>query len=322
MSKERQNIVIHLQSLAGQLDALNADVTLVTSRPFFTHLPASLRMVVTSEGALEESILMPFGDTYNGENKKVVTGEVASVVDDDTKGHYVVLDNGDQIQFSVLVLAPGSTWEGPLNFPNTKAEVLEWSNLARSVREAQDIILVGGGAVGLDKNVTIVHSQALPLNDTYPTSWRKKIAQQFTNRGIKFVLDDLVEDVPTRGGRPNTKFIETLGPDVLTATGHVKVTPTLQVVGHPRVFAAGDVIDWKEQKQAGKTPSHAAVIKTNILSLLGSKESLMILITNGKNGGTGYLGILWGITLGNWLAALLKSRSLMVDMTKKMLGFA
>lgn len=93
-----------------------------------------------------------------------------------------------------------------------------------------------------------------------------------------------------RGARPNTKFIESLE-GALTASGTVKVTPTLQVVGHPRIFAGGDAIDWQEQKQATKAGNHAVVIAQNILSLLSlTKKALIpykgspeiIIITNGK----------------------------------------
>lgn len=96
--------------------------------------------------------------------------------------------------------------------------------------------------------------------------------------------------VATRGGRPNTKFIESLG-DVVGSSGTVKVTPTLQIVGHPRIFAAGDIIEWKEQKQAAKAPNHALVVVHNTLVLLGlSKKAVipykgsaeLIVITNGK----------------------------------------
>jgi hypothetical protein len=49
-------------------------------------------------------------------------------------------------------------------------------------------------------------------------------------------------------------------------------------------------MDWEEQKQAGKTPAHAAVIANNALVLLGSKKSTisykgsteLVLLTNGK----------------------------------------
>lgn len=82
---------------------------------------------------------------------------------------------------------------------------------------------------------------------------------------------------------------------IVTPTGTVIVSPTLQVSGHPRIFAGGDVIEWAEQKQAAKAAEHAAVISHNVGVLLGlgkkgkgspmkryegSKE--MILIVNGK----------------------------------------
>lgn len=96
--------------------------------------------------------------------------------------------------------------------------------------------------------------------------------------------------MPTRGGKPNSEFIATLGPNVLDASGYVKVTDTLQVEGHPDVFAVGDIISYKEQKQLAKTPGHASIIVANILTLIrgsaakkkytGTFEA--IVVTNGK----------------------------------------
>ena len=96
--------------------------------------------------------------------------------------------------------------------------------------------------------------------------------------------------VLTTGPRPNTSFISTLGPDVLTDRGTVRVNPTLQLVSHPDIYAAGDVIDWAEQKQAAKAGAHAAVIIANILSVVAGKTPVaqykgsleFIVITNGK----------------------------------------
>jgi NADH dehydrogenase FAD-containing subunit len=65
----------------------------------------------------------------------------------------------------------------------------------------------------------------------------------------------------------------------------------MQVVNHPRVFAAGDVVEWNEQKQIPKGQAHAAVIKENVLILLGLStkkpatykgSAEMIILTNGK----------------------------------------
>jgi len=70
----------------------------------------------------------------------------------------------------------------------------------------------------------------------------------------------------------------------------VKVNPTLQLAGHPRIFALGDIIDWKEQKQAAKAVGHITIVSNNILTLVGLKSSFknykgsieMIALTNGK----------------------------------------
>jgi thioredoxin reductase len=97
--------------------------------------------------------------------------------------------------------------------------------------------------------------------------------------------------VQARGSRPNTAFIAKLGSSVLTEQGYVKVQPTLQLTSYRNIFAGGDVIDWKEQKQAAKAGSHAAIIVANVVAYLASRplkpykgSPEMIGITNGKVG--------------------------------------
>ena len=70
----------------------------------------------------------------------------------------------------------------------------------------------------------------------------------------------------------------------------MKVKPTLQFADHPCIFAMGDIIDWKEEKQAMKAMSHVSIVANNVLSVLGQKSGLknykgtyeIILLTNGK----------------------------------------
>ena len=83
---------------------------------------------------------------------------------------------------------------------------------------------------------------------------------------------------------------ESLGPDALTERRHVKVLPTLQLIDRPSIFAIGDIIDWKEQKQAFKSTGHASTVAANILSLLNGSQAQknyktgaeMMIVTNGK----------------------------------------
>jgi apoptosis-inducing factor 2 len=138
------------------------------------------------------------------------------------------------------------------------------------------------------------------------------------------------------GPKPATRLLSSL-PSSLTPTGHVRVKPTLQLVDYPCIFAAGDIIDWDEQKQAGKVGAHADVITANVLSILNGKHAKkayktgaeMILVSNGKVGtfilvilvaisiflsrqdrGVSYFGILWGLVCGDWVTKLIKSKDL------------
>lgn len=97
--------------------------------------------------------------------------------------------------------------------------------------------------------------------------------------------------ISARGPSPNTAFVSSLGSSSISATGFIKVKPTLQLVDYPQIFAVGDVIEWNEQKQAAKTASHAAVVVKNVQSVLAGKTDglvnyggspELIVITNGK----------------------------------------
>ncbi|KAF9528079.1 FAD/NAD-P-binding domain-containing protein [Crepidotus variabilis] len=354
----RQNIVIVGGGVAGTTffkeltpklaNNPNVEVILIDPRSFLVHLPSSIRMVVTDEG--NRSILH-YPTSFTGTNKRVIQSKVASITDDEDRGHFVTLVNGEQVEFSVLVLATGSVWSGPLTFGDTSDEILETvSDWRKKFRDSRDVVLVGGGAIGFElageikdaypeARVTIVHTQTLPLNDTYPERWRKRVLAGVEKRGVTVLLGDAVDNftptnkkistrnglsipadlvVPTFGSRPNTEYIKTLGPNILNSFGEVIVRPTLQLPDHPRIFAMGDIIDWKEEKQAIKCLGHVKVMTTNTLALVTGNGNLkeykstteMIALSNGKNGGTSYIGMLWGIILGDWLTSTLKSKNL------------
>lgn len=94
----------------------------------------------------------------------------------------------------------------------------------------------------------------------------------------------------TTGPLPNTAFVSSLGSGVLSKRGYIIVKPTLQLFAHPSIYAAGDVIDWAEQKAAAKVEGHAKVVAANIISAIQGKPTValykgsleMIVLTNGK----------------------------------------
>lgn len=137
------------KALSAKLDPSQYNLVLVTSRPYFVHLVAAIRMVVTEEGSLEDTALIPYDRLFTNGNGTVKVGTVTSI-EDGKDGGNVALESGEKIPYSILILTPGSVWDGPLALPNTKAETVEWlKKWRRKFQEANDIVFAGGGAVGL-----------------------------------------------------------------------------------------------------------------------------------------------------------------------------
>ncbi|KAJ7598608.1 FAD/NAD(P)-binding domain-containing protein [Mycena floridula] len=192
------------------------------------------------------------------------------------------------------------------------------------------------------KEITVVHGGDMLVNDIYPARFRQALQKGLENRGIKVILGDFIDDFPgagvnvvitrkgktikadlvlkTRGPKPNTNFIvSSLGESSVSANGKVKVLSTMQLEGHLNIFALGDIVEFKEQSQAAKAVTHASIVVANIINYFnGTRMKLykgsyeMALITNGKKGGIAYIGVLWGIVLGDWFARMTKSPTLVV----------
>lgn len=174
MSKSSTNIVLVgsgtggflvYKELAAKLADRDIQLIVIDPRKFYVHLPSTLRMVVTPEGGLENKSIMDHPTDISSGNTRFVYGKVASIVDNQSRGGQVTLDDGETIDFSVLILATGSSWSGPIAFGNEKDEILQSVNSWRSrFKEAEDIVLVGGGAVGLGKHYLPVRSSIVFLN--------------------------------------------------------------------------------------------------------------------------------------------------------------
>jgi len=221
-------------------------------------------------------------------------------------GGKVTTEDGVEHPYTILVIATGSSFEGPLEFPSSRAEAIQHVNGWREkFKQCKGVAIIGGGAVGCelageirdsypDKRITIVQKEEHLLIPAYPDKYRIDVEKRWRQRKINLILNDLVNNIPefpspeilttggkrieadliipARGGRPNTAIAQNLGAGVLTASGYIKVEDTLLVKGFPDIFAAGDVIDWNEVKQVAKYPGHATTIVANIRNILDGKH--------------------------------------------------
>jgi apoptosis-inducing factor 2 len=138
--------------LSSKINPDTASLTVVTARPFALHLPATIRMTTTTEGKLEDDILIPYDNLLVNNNGTIKIGRVTSIEQGKggQAGGFVILSTDQRIQYDILVLAPGSEWAGPLAFPDDRAAVLEHINSwRRKFENASGVILAGGGAVGI-----------------------------------------------------------------------------------------------------------------------------------------------------------------------------
>jgi apoptosis-inducing factor 2 len=105
-----------------------------------------LRVLVTSEGELEKMALTPYDKMFKpGKAGKVVIGSVQKLEDG-----AVTLNGGQRINYDWLVLATGTSWEGPLALPPDLPEALKWlSEWRTKFASAKKVVIVGGGSVGI-----------------------------------------------------------------------------------------------------------------------------------------------------------------------------
>ncbi|KAI0045202.1 FAD/NAD-P-binding domain-containing protein [Auriscalpium vulgare] len=348
-----------------KLDPSKHTLTLITTHEFAIHLPGAVRMTTTAEEKLEDTALIPLDKLLANGNGVIKIGRAIGVQANKgaAEGGIVTLESGETVAYDVLVLAPGSHWQGAIDFPDggrdkAIAHINAWREKFASARH---VLLVGGGAVGQefageikdfypDTKVTIVHSEPLLLNATYPDKFRIRLANDLRARGVELVLGDVVDDpeiksgkvatrggkqietdlvVLCRGGKPATEWLKgSLESDAFNEEGRLRVEPTLLVKGYKNIYAAGDVTDWKEQKQVAKYDAHNAVIVSNTLAYLAGSEPTsvykgsteIIVITNGRYWGLGYVDALWGIVINSFFSSLIKGRWLLVSLRRKAHG--
>ena len=160
------------RTLSSKINASTTSLTLVTARPFAVHLPACIRMTTTAEGNLEDKVLIPYDNLLVNGNGTIKIGRVTSIEQGKESSGSIVLATGERIHYDILVLAPGSEWDGPLALPDDRDAVLEHLKAwRRKFENASGIVLAGGGAVGCGMLFCLV-VLGLSLMTCFRIRWR------------------------------------------------------------------------------------------------------------------------------------------------------
>jgi NADH dehydrogenase FAD-containing subunit len=131
-------------------------------------------MTVSDSNDLFETALIPYDKLFANPNGTFVQG-VVETIRPEKKGGSVILADGQELAYDILVLAPGASWEGPLDFPGDADAVKAFVTESRSrFKKAQKIVLVGGGAVGVGKclNCKILYQLLIRLKKNMPEKSR------------------------------------------------------------------------------------------------------------------------------------------------------
>ncbi|EKM48753.1 uncharacterized protein PHACADRAFT_214674 [Phanerochaete carnosa HHB-10118-sp] len=229
IDEQKKNVVIvgggaattsAIQSLANKLDHAQYNLILLDARPYYVHNIATLRMTVSDAGQLEDRALMPYDRL---QNVTFVQGKLVKIEETTPgKGGVLVLENDERLDYTALVLATGSQWNGPPNLGHSDEKVRANIEIWRErFSQAKNVVIAGGGAAGIElageireahpnTKVTIVHSETHLLNDVYPEKLRKNLEQKVLAQGITLIDQDCIDvfpdplfvtDVVTRKGK-------------------------------------------------------------------------------------------------------------------------
>jgi len=173
------------RELSSKLNQQEHELVLIEARPYAIWLIAGARLVA-EEGhhpGLEERALVAYDKLFYNGNGSVKRGKVAFVHpysrspytttrsddpdgsegstdgvpaepekrigEDDHSGH-VVLEGGEKVPYDALILATGSKYSGPVDFPDDPIQCLAHIERWRAAfKEAKDVMLVGGGGVAI-----------------------------------------------------------------------------------------------------------------------------------------------------------------------------
>lgn len=343
-------------NVAKSLDDV-AEVLLIEPKEAFVHNVAALRALVAPSWL--PRVYLPYAGLLS--HGRVIRDRAAKV-----DAGRVELASGQAIQPDYLVLATGSAYPFPAKSDLDSTAAAHDKVLAAhaALAAAGRVLLLGAGPVGTelageitatwpDKQITLVDVADDILGARFRPELKAEIRRQLAALGVQVLLGtrlvadppgepgelapftahteagaDLTADIWFRcyGVRPVSDYLSGSLAGARQPDGRVDVVPSLQVRGHGRVFALGDVAT-ADHPMAGAAGRQAAIVAGNIRAFITGQGELAeyqapppgIVVPLGPAGGAGQRGGQDEL-LPPEVVAELKGRDMMVDRYIELLG--
>ncbi|KAI1391045.1 FAD/NAD(P)-binding domain-containing protein [Hypoxylon trugodes] len=272
-------------------------VVLVSPQTHFYWNVASVRLVLPNQPQLpEEKYLFPIAEQFtqypHKDRFEFVLGSATKLTPEQNSVTVTVSDGSNkdiEISYHTLVIATGTTYKTGMpwkTLPSTESTRTVIANLQSSIEAASSIVVAGAGVTGVEfagelgsafskhgkKKVTVLHSEALPLESRLQERVRTTAKKELQKLGVEYVGNarvtavtpaaggkgeevkveikesgktttttitaDLV--IPTYGAEYNTSFVPASMHDP-SSPGRLLVTPDLRSPSHSNIFIVGDV---------------------------------------------------------------------------------
>ncbi|UTT88153.1 hypothetical protein NDA17_000161 [Ustilago hordei] len=273
-------------------------VVVVEANSHFHHLFTFPRFSVLHRGG-EEKAFIPYSHALEAgaAGNAIIHAKALSIhpsAETSSKG-YLKLDRAanqgsDTLEFDYLAIATGNQLREPWSLPPTSHEGVTAKKQAvetlrryqDAVKQARNIVIVGGGAVGAqlvlqrfeERNInTHLGSRVVIPSLGFPAFKEGEMFEVELQNGSK-VKADLV--LMCTGQTPRSSLLSSFAPEVITADGFIDVHSSLQIKSTPsalgaRVFALGDIANSGAAKTVRAAAGQIDVIKSNILSLIAAE---------------------------------------------------
>ncbi|XP_029465144.1 apoptosis-inducing factor 2 [Rhinatrema bivittatum] len=186
---------------ASQLKSWGVPFVLVDMKEAFHHNVAALRASVESGFARKTfiSYAASFSDSFK-------QGKVIGI---DLEKQHVLLEDGEKLPFSHLILATGSDgpFPGKFNQPVSMEDAIQmYEDLVKEIQKAKRIVVVGGGSAGVemaaevktdypDKEVTLIHSKVALADTELQPCVRCAVKEILLKKGVQLVLGQRVSNL-------------------------------------------------------------------------------------------------------------------------------